>query len=229
MPINPFPSPLCEGVLIRRYKRFLADIRFGDGRTETVHCPNPGAMTGTAEPGMAVYCSDSGNPRRKLRHTWELVRVGRALVCVNTQIGNRVVGTWLRRNLSVPVSHRGTVEAEVPFGGSRFDFRLDGDTLVEVKTVTLRRGRAGAFPDARTERGRRHLETLASAAGMRRVLLYFVARGDVQEVRPAEDIDPRYAAALRAARDAGVEILAVRAHFSAAGGVRRGPLLDVIV
>jgi sugar fermentation stimulation protein A len=218
--------PLRDAVLLRRYKRFLADVRFRDGSTATVHCPNPGAMTGLAEPGTAILVSESGNPRRKLRFTWELARAGRTWVCVNTAVANRVVGRWLEAGH--PLAGYREVRREVARAGSRFDFELDGRCVVEVKTVTLKTGRVGAFPDAVTERGRRHLDTLASMRGTRRVLLYFVARGDVRAVRPADEIDPAYGAALRRAIDAGVEVLAAQARFSR-DGVRRGPLLDVIV
>jgi len=219
-------------VLLRRYKRFLADVRFRDGATATVHCPNPGAMTGLAAPGSAILVSESANPRRKLRFTWELVKAGRTWVCVNTAVANRVVGRWLEAGRLLPGYRE--VRREVARAGSRFDFELDGGSgsegrcVVEVKTVTLKTGGVGAFPDAVTERGRRHLATLAGMRGTRRVLVYFVARGDVRAVRPADEIDPAYGAALRRAVDAGVEVLAVQARFSR-HRVRRGPLLDVIV
>jgi sugar fermentation stimulation protein A len=189
-------------------------------------------MTGLAEPGSAILVSDSGNPRRKLRFTWELVRAGRTWVCVNTAVANRVVGRWL--DAGHPLAGYREVRREVARAGCRFDFELGSDSgskgrcVVEVKTVTLKTGRVGAFPDAVTERGRRHLDTLAAMRGTRRVLLYFVARGDVRAVRPADEIDPAYGAALRRAIDAGVEVLAAQARFSR-DGVRRGPLLDVIV
>lgn len=224
--MKPLSLPMFEAVLIRRYKRFLADVRFPDGRHETVHCANPGAMTGLAEPGASVLVSQSADPRRKLRFTWELVRVGRTWVGVNTQVANRVVRRWFEQGHVLP-GYDG-VESEVRIGKSRIDFRLGGRCVVEVKTVTLRCGRYGAFPDAVTERGRRHVETLAGLKGVRRVLLFFVARGDVTAVRPADEIDPAYGDALRRAVDAGVEALAVRAHFGPRG-VRRGPLLDVIL
>jgi len=226
--MKPFPLPLLEGVLIRRYKRFLADVRLVGGPTAiTVHCPNPGAMTGLAEPGCAVLVSDSGNPRRKLRFTWELARAGRTWVCVNTQVANRVVAHWLETRQFL--SGYETVEREVRHGRSRFDFRLDGRDLVEVKTVTLKTADGpGAFPDAVTKRGLRHVEALARMRGRRRVLVYFVARGDVTAVRLAEEIDPAYARACRRAARAGVEFVAVQGRFSRRG-VRRGPLCKVIL
>jgi sugar fermentation stimulation protein A len=217
---------LKSALLIGRRKRFLADMRLASGRVLTVHCPNPGAMTGCDRPGSAVLLSDSGNPRRKLRHTWELVRVGRTWVCVNTHVANRVVGKWLEMKHLLPGYER--VRPEVRLAGSRFDFVLDDRCVVEVKSVTLKVDGIAAFPDAVTERGRRHLETLAALQGMRRVLVYFVARNDVNAVRPADEIDSRYGEALRRALEAGVEVLAVRARFTRRG-VERGPLLDVIV
>ena len=222
-----FPLPLHEGVLLRRYKRFLADVRLSTGETLTVHCANPGAMTGCDAPGSTVLVSDSANPRRKLRYTWELVRVGRVYVCVNTQVANRAVGQWLEAGQLL--SQYETVRSEVRVGDSRFDFGLDEGGYLEVKTVTLKTADGlAAFPDSVTERGRKHLETLASLKGVRRVLLFFVARSDVEAVRPADEIDPAYGAALRRAVDAGVEVMAVRARFTRRG-VWRGPLLDVVL
>jgi sugar fermentation stimulation protein A len=183
-------------------------------------------MTGCATPGSAVLLSDSGNPHRKLRLTWELVKVGRRWVCVNTQVANRVVETWLKTGRLLPDS--GPVRREVRIGDSRFDFILGARCVVEVKSVTLEVDGLGAFPDAVTERGRRHVETLAGLRGWRRILLFFVARGDVRAVRPADEVDPAYGAALRRAAAAGVEVLAVQARFGR-DGVRRGPMLDVFL
>jgi len=205
-------------VLIRRYKRFLADVRFPDGAVRTVHVANPGAMTGLAEPGARVLLSRSENPRRKLEWSWELVRAGRTWVCVNTAVANRVVRHWLesgRLDLGP-----GAIGTEPRVGDGRFDFRV-GDAYVEVKSVTLADGR---FPDAVTARGRRHAERLAAMRGVRRVLLFFVARGDVDRVRPADDVDPAYGAALRAAAAAGVEVRAFGARFDRRGAHWRGEL-----
>jgi len=184
-------------------------------------------MTGLAAPGTEVRLAHRPGPGRKLAWTWELVRAGRSWVCVDTAVANRVVGTWLAAGRLLPGA--GEVRREVPWGGSRLDFLLGGRCLVEVKSVTLAHGRVAAFPDAVTARGRRHLDVLARARGYRRVLVYFVARGDVTAVRPADEIDPAYGRALRAAVRKGVEVVAVRASFSARGDVRRGPLLDVIL
>jgi len=216
---------LVEARLIRRYKRFLADIRFDNETVVTAHCANPGAMTGLARPGSAVLVSRSDDPKRKLAYTWELVKVGRVWAIVNTQIANRVVGDWLRRGLVLP--GHAQIRSEVKRGDSRFDFLLDDRCLVEVKSVTLATAPGeGAFPDSVTVRGTRHVEGLAEAAadGMRAVLLFFVARGDLRCVRPADEIDPTYAAALRNAAKRGVEVMAVRARAT-----RRGIAFDGFV
>ncbi len=239
-----------SGTLLRRYKRFLAEVRLDDGSAVTAHCPNPGAMTGCAEPGMRVLLSKSPDPRRKLAYTWELSRAGRTWVCVNTGTANRIVGGWLRTGRLFP--GEGAVRAEVAIGRSRFDFLLGDRTIIEVKSVTLKlggrggaqrsgvppgrtsgrggaqrsgvppgrtSGGAGGFPDAVTARGRRHVEELAALGSHRRILLYFVARGDISVVRSAEEIDPDYARAVREARLAGVEVRAVGARFSPDGAV----------
>jgi sugar fermentation stimulation protein A len=224
--LRPFALPLLDARLLRRYARFLADVRLADGRVETVHCPNPGAMTGCATPGAAVLLSASADPRRRLRLTWELVRVGRTWVCVNTAVANRVVARWLETGRLLP-GHR-SVRREVPVPGGRLDFALDGRTFVEVKSVTLRTGEVAAFPDAVTRRGRRHVEALRRLRGARRVLVFFVARGDVKAVRPADEIDPAYGAALRRAVRAGVEVVAVSARFGRRG-VAMGARLPVLL
>lgn len=224
--MRPFALPLVDGVLKKRHRRFLADVRLATGRLVTAHCPNPGAMTGLMEPGSAVLLSRSEAPHRKLPYTWELVRAGRAWVCVNTAVANRVVGHWLESGQLLPGYD--TVRREVAHGRSRFDFALDERCLVEVKSVTLKIDGVGAFPDAVTTRGRRHLETLARLRGLRRVLVYFVGRADVTAVRPADEIDPAYGEALRRAVRAGVEVIAVQARCGRRG-VRRGPELEVMV
>ena len=217
--------------MIRRYKRFLADVSMRDGSEVTVHCPNPGAMTGLADPGTPMLLSHHPGTRRKLAWSWELARAGDAWVCVNTAIANKVVAAWIEAGTLFP--ELGPARAEVRYGDSRLDFRFFDGSLLEVKSVTLM-GEAGvaAFPDAKTERGRRHVETLAAAGDdpgvKRRLLLFFVARSDAVAVRPADEIDPKYGAALRAAVEAGVEVHAVRADFGP-DGVTQGPFLDVLL
>lgn len=212
-------------MLLRRYRRFLADVRFPTGAVATVHCANPGSMAGCCEPGRPVLLSESADPRRKLRFTWEMIRMGRTWVGVNTAVANRVVAAWLETGRLFP--GRGAVAREVACGNSRFDFAV-GEGLLEVKSVSLVRDGIAAFPDAVTERGRRHCEELARARrqGRPATLLFFVTRADAAAVRPADEIDPAYGAALRLAAEAGVEVAAVRARFSPRG-VEFGGLLPV--
>ncbi|MGH7161949.1 MAG: DNA/RNA nuclease SfsA [Planctomycetota bacterium] len=226
--MKPFPTPLLDGVLLRRRKRFLADIRLADGREVTAHCANPGAMTTCCEAARPVLLSDRGGGTRRLRYTWEMIRIGRGWVGVNTAVANRVVEAWLRAGRVLPDA--GPVRREVAVEGSRLDFGFGGRGLLEVKSVTLARDGVAAFPDAVTERGRRHVETLAAlrVRGWRSVLLYFVTRTDARSVRPADEIDPDYGRALRAAVRAGVEVIALQARFSRQG-VARGPPLPVLL
>jgi sugar fermentation stimulation protein A len=209
-----------RGRLIRRYKRFLADVVFEDGSEATVHCPNPGAMTGTQTPGSAVRCSTHDNPKRKLRHTLEMIRVGRIWVGLHAAKANNIARRALESGAYAPFSGYGSIEREVAVEeGSRFDFRLtnpvpgagDRTCWIEVKSVTLCSSRKARFPDAVTTRGRRHLEHLMArrAAGERAALLYIVQRADADSVAPADDIDPIYGRTLREAARAGVEIHAL--------------------
>lgn len=225
-----FTQPLLPATLLRRYKRFLADVELADGRELTVHCANPGAMTSCCEPGRPVLISDSQNPKRKLRHTWEMIRMGRSWVGVNTARANPAVEGFLRRGRIPELDGYQQLDREVAAGASRLDFRLRDpagrrrDCFVEVKTCSLRTGSHAAFPDAVSERGRKHLLELAelSAGGRRGVIFFFVARADCQRFRPADEIDPAYGDALRQVTAAGVEALAYRTRF----GRRRIELVD---
>jgi len=222
--LTPVSLPIearLEATLIRRYKRFLADIRLDDGSELTVHCPNPGSMLGTKAPGSAVRCSTHDNPKRKLRHTLEMIRVGRSWVGLHAVKANAVARHALESNAYTPFAGYEKVEREVSVAeGSRFDFRLSGHgrhdeaCWIEVKSVTLCEKRAARFPDAVTTRGRRHLEHLMvrKREGERAALLYIVQRADADSVSAAEDIDPEYAATLREAARAGVEIHALGAR-----------------
>lgn len=212
-----FPTPLVEGRLLRRYKRFLADVRLETGQQVTAHCPNPGSMISCLVEGGLVLLSRSDDPRRKLAWTWELAKVGRTWVLINTARANRVVEEALLAGRVEPLRGYPEVRAEVPFGeGSRADFRLRGpglpDCFVEVKSMTLAEGRGSYFPDSVTLRGQRHLEELERevARGHRAVLLFLVSRADTEVARPAENIDPDYADLLRRAAARGVEVLAYR-------------------
>jgi sugar fermentation stimulation protein A len=214
-----------RGRLLRRYKRFFADVETDDGRTLTVHCPNPGSMLGCDTPGAAVRCSQSDAPHRKLRHTLEMVRSGRVWVGLHTGRANPLAARALAAGLPRELAGYREVRREVAVaGGSRLDFRLDGrprdrrPAFLEVKSVTLAGGGGLAlFPDSVTERGRRHLETLARLRrqGARAALLFLVQRGDCDRVAPADAIDPAYGEALRRAARAGVELFALGARVTA--------------
>jgi sugar fermentation stimulation protein A len=225
--LNPIVLPIEAGLkaqLIRRYKRFLADIRLDDGSDLTVHCPNPGSMLGTQAPGSAVRCSTHEDPKRKYRHTLEMIRVGQSWVGLHAAKANAVALRALEANAYAPFAGYETIEHEVAVDeGSRFDFRLIGHATheepcwIEVKSVTLCDARRARFPDAVTTRGRRHLEHLMARKerGERAALLYIVQRADADSVAPADEIDPDYASALREAARAGVEIHALGARVLA--------------
>lgn len=221
-PIMRFPSPLIRGVLIRRYKRFLADVDLDGAGVVTVHCPNPGAMMGLDTPGSEVWVSKSSNPARKLAHTLELVRVSPGLdglVGINTGHPNRIAEESIIAGLIPELAGYAHLRREVKYGrNSRIDLLLEDShrppVYVEVKNVHLRRpdrfgGGAAEFPDSVTVRGAKHLSELSDMVrqGYRAVMLYLVQRADCDHFRIAEDIDPVYATALDRARDAGVEVL----------------------
>ena len=209
------PQPLLHGRLIRRYKRFLADVALESGGELTVHCPNPGAMLGLADPGIEVWLSKSGNPKRKLSHTWELARVDGALAGINTLAANRIGGEAVLAGNIGELSGYGGVRREVRYGkNSRIDLLLESkgrpSCYVEIKNVHLMRTPGLAeFPDSVTARGTKHLKELAEMvrSGHRAVMLYVVQRQDCARFSLAADIDPAYAAAFETARAAGVEAL----------------------
>jgi sugar fermentation stimulation protein A len=203
-----FSRPLVRARLIRRYKRFLADMDL-DGETVTAHCANPGSMLGMAEPGAPCWIEGNDDPKRKLRWAWKLVETGGGMAVVDTAVANRVVAEALRAD-AVPGVIAGAFRPEVRMGArSRVDFVLGDGTLLEVKSVTLRRGDWAEFPDSVTQRGTKHLVELTEAAraGRPAAMLYLLARDDVNRIRIAADIDPAYAAAFDAARAAGVRML----------------------
>ncbi|RBJ78487.1 DNA/RNA nuclease SfsA [Pseudomonas sp. MWU12-2534b] len=220
-----FDPALEQGRLLRRYKRFLADIETATGELLTIHCPNTGSMFNCMVEGGQVWFSRSNDPKRKLPGTWEISETPQGrLACVNTGRANGLVEEALHAGLISELNGFTGLKREVPYGqeNSRIDFRLDyphGPAYVEVKSVTL--GFDGspvaAFPDAVTQRGAKHLRELASLAreGIRAVLLYCVNLSGIDAVRPAEEIDPGYAAALREAVAAGVEVLAYGVRLTA--------------
>jgi sugar fermentation stimulation protein A len=216
-----FDAPLTEGRLIRRYKRFLADVETARG-TVVAHCPNTGSMLGCAEPGSRVWLQPAAGAQRKLAFTWELVESGDTLVGINTGRSNRLVEEAIGRGAIAELRGHCLVKREAGYDGraSRCDLLLEGDgrrCYVEVKNVTAAVAQGVAlFPDAVSERAARHLEEMMRVvrSGHRAVLVYCVQRGDVREVRPADAIDPAYGRALRRALAGGVEVLAYRARVS---------------
>lgn len=227
-----FQTPLIRARLIRRYKRFLADCVLEDGREVTVHCPNPGAMTGLAEPGATIWL-EKARAGAKLPFGWRLVDLAEGgLAAVDTGLANRAVRRALEARAIAPFARYTTVRPEAPFGtNGRVDFLLCApglpDVYVEVKSVTLsRQAGLAEFPDTTTARGARHLADLSAEAarGARAALLYLVQRTDCTQVAVAADIDPAYAAAQKAARAAGVETLAFAADITVDGIAVAAPL-----
>ncbi|MFH1068697.1 MAG: DNA/RNA nuclease SfsA [Candidatus Glassbacteria bacterium] len=227
-PLLKYERPLFTGTLIRRYKRFLADVELGDGRRATVHVPNSGSMKTCGEPSSQVVISDSGNPARKLPLTLELVRVTEGpygWAGVNTGLPNRLVALALEKGIIPELAGYGVVKREVTVArGTRLDLVLEGGNkgercLIEIKNVTLRAGRAAAFPDAVTERGRKHLEALARAAalGERAVIFFLVQRPDCEFFTTADFIDKTYGETLRRVNAAGVEVIAWCSRLSLEG------------
>lgn len=219
-----FHPPLAEGRLVRRYKRFLADIVLPGGDALTIHCPNTGSMKHCGEPGARIWFSTAANRQRKYPHTFELVEVAEGAVAgINTARANQLVGEALENGVISELQGYGRIRRECRYGreSSRIDFLLEAhpdrpDCYVEVKNVTLGMGNGlGLFPDAVTTRGTRHLRELLEVvrAGHRAVLLFCVQHSGIERVAPAQAIDPGYAEALRTAARAGVEIVAYRAEL----------------
>ncbi len=234
-----FPERLVEGVLLRRYQRFLADIRLADGSTITAHTPNTGSMLGCSEPGCRVWVRDSGNPARKYPWSWEIseTREG-VLVGINTLLSNRLVEEGIRNGAIPQLAGYRSIRREVRYGSgrSRIDLLLQGgthrpDCYVEIKNVTAAEGEVAFFPDAPTARGVKHLHELAGMVrqGSRAVLFFCIQRGDVRAVRPASHIDGNYAQTLRRVAAEGVEVLAYRADVSVEGIQLSSAALDVLL
>jgi len=215
-----FQSPLIRGTLIQRYKRFLADVCLENGDIITAHCTNTGSMMGCTKPGSAVYVSRSDTAHRKLRYTWEMIRVGRAWVGINTLHPNRLVAEAVEGGIIGELAGYEAVRREVVTRqGTRLDMRLDKGAescFVEVKNVTAAIGKAAAFPDAVSMRGTKHLKELMRLRrkGYRTAMVFVVQRSDCRFFRPADEIDPEYGRWLRRAVKAGVEILSYRASVT---------------
>ena len=213
--------PLREGRLLRRYKRFLADVALPGGEVITAHCPNTGAMTGCVEEGATVWLSRSDDPKRKYADTWELVATSRGLACIHSALANKVVREAFESGRIPGFDNYPDVRGEVKYGAnSRADLLLAGPAgrvFVEVKSVTLcGDGGQGLFPDAVSERGRKHLRELQQVldAGTRSVLFFCVFHAGINRVSAAGEIDPAYRDALASAQAAGVEVLVWRTALS---------------
>jgi sugar fermentation stimulation protein A len=221
-----YSSQLIPATLLRRYKRFLADVELADGSVITVHSPNTGSMQGCADPGMRVWIRDTENPKRKYRFAWELSETADGtLININTILTNHLVREGIERGVVTELQDYERIRSEVAYGvqRSRIDLLLERgeeQCYVEVKNVTARlRESTAIFPDAVTARGAKHLEELVHMVGQgqRAVIFFCVSRDDVSEVRPADAIDPHYGRVLRQALAQGVEALAYRLAVSGQG------------
>lgn len=224
MGIVKFDKPLVHGTLIKRYKRFLADIALDDGQIVTAHLANSGAMTGTSDPGIEVWLSPAAGPGRKLAWSWELCKIDGHLVGVNTSHPNRIVAEAIAAGEIPELSGYQSLKREVKYGtNSRIDILLTDPArppcYVEVKNVHLKQGDWAEFPDAVTARGTKHLHELSNmvANGARAVMLYLVQREDCTAFRPAKSVDPVYTAALAKAVEDGVQAICYTCRMSLDG------------
>lgn len=211
-----------EGKLIRRYKRFLVDVELSHGEIMTAHTGNTGAMKGCADPGSRVWLYDSENPKRKYRYSWDLVEdLSGNLIGIHTTRANKLVQEAIEHGVIRELQGYDNIRPEVKYQdtNTRFDFLLEKSgsgqsCFLEVKNVTAKRDLETAiFPDAKTERGKKHLETLIHAVGqnLRAVIFFCIQRSDVSAFKPADEIDPEYGELLRKACSLGVEALAYKA------------------
>lgn len=214
---------LIPGTLIKRYKRFLADVILENGQEVTVHCPNTGSMRNCADPGSRVWLKDSGNPKRKYPLGWELVEVeGQYLASINTGRANALIREAIENGVVSQLQGYQHIRQEVKYGeNSRIDLLLEdagkGKVWVEIKNVTLLEGEGrGSFPDAVTARGAKHLLELRNQVelGDRAVMMFCVAHTGINEVSPADHIDPKYGQLLREVSQSGVEVLAYAAEIT---------------
>ena len=221
-----FTPPLKKAVLLKRYKRFLADVLLADGSVTTIHVANTGAMTGCAEPNDVVWYSTSSNPKRKYPFSWELCEKANGdVICVNTLRANQLAEEAISSSVITELQGYSTLQREVKYGSenSRIDLLLtDGDqpdAFVEVKSVTLLEGQQGFFPDAVTTRGQKHLRELEAMVneGKRAVLLFAVLHTGINSIKAAQHIDPTYSKLLDEVKQAGVEIIAYKAIITPQG------------
>lgn len=211
-----------HGTLIKRFKRFLADVRLDDGTEVVAHCTNSGSMKSCLEYGAEVYLTPVTDPKRRTKFTWEMIKINGNWVGINTGNPNQLAFEAISAGLIPELSGYTNVKREVVFGDSRFDIYAENETekcFVEVKNVSLKEGNYALFPDAVTTRGQKHLKTLmeVKAHGIRAVMLYIVQRTDVEIFAPAIEIDPDYAKVLKQAVNAGVEVIVLQVEVTPEG------------
>lgn len=212
-----FSQPLIAATLLKRYQRFLADVKLADGTLATAHCPNSGSMRSCNAPGSDIQLSYHSDPRRKYAYTWEMINVNGIWVGINTLVPNRLIAESIRQQEIIELRGYPEIRHEPIIGpGTRLDLQLQNPSascFVEIKNVTLVENGVALFPDAVTRRGQKHLLTLMEMhrLGYRSVILFLIQRQDAQCFAPADEIDPEYGRLLRWAANAGVEILPYRA------------------
>lgn len=217
-----FPSSLIHGRLVKRYKRFLADVTLDNNQLVTAHCTNSGSMKSCLEEGAEVFLSPVNDPKRKTKYTWEMIKIDGKWVGINTSMPNMLAFEWVKNGIIPGLEGYTSVKREVTFDDSRFDIFAENETercFVEVKNVTMKEGDFALFPDAKTTRGQKHLETLIKVkqSGIRAVMLYVVQRVDVNRFAPAWEIDPQYARLLQKAYREGVEIIPIQVQVLPTG------------
>jgi len=214
-----FSNTLVHGKLIKRYKRFLADVELDSGEIVTAHCTNSGSMKTVLEEGAEVYLTYHGNPDRKTQYTWEMIKINGDWVGINTNHPNTLAYEAIRDGSIKKLRGYTKVQKEVKSGKSRIDVYAENATeqcFLEVKNVTMKEGNYAVFPDAVTKRGQKHLDELIKIKerGIRAVMFYVIQRSDVNYFSPAWDIDPDYAIKLEEAYGIGVEVIAVHAKVT---------------
>jgi len=214
-----FDTPLIHGTLIKRYKRFLSDIRLGDGSIVIAHCTNSGSMKTCIEEGAEVYLSPAKDPKRKTRFTWEMIKLNNSWVGINTLHPNQIVYDAIVNGQINQLKGYTHVQREVKLGNSRIDIMAQNKSetcFIEVKNVTMKDGKYARFPDAVTKRGKKHLEELIQLKkeGIRAVMVFIIQRTDVSIFTPAHTIDSDYAKTLKKAYNCGVEIIPLQVKVS---------------
>ncbi|MCU4175437.1 DNA/RNA nuclease SfsA [Carboxylicivirga sp. N1Y90] len=214
-----FTLPLVHGRLIKRYKRFLANVLLDDGTIVTAHCTNSGSMKSCIEENAEVYLSPATDPKRKTKYTWEMILIEGSWVGVHTTHPNQIVYEAIVNNEIPQLKHYNKVQREVKVKDSRLDIvamNEDETCFIEVKNASMKQGNSVLFPDAVTSRGKKHLHTLISLKeeGYRAVMVYLIQRVDVDTFGVASDIDPDYSSTLKQAHEAGVEIIPLQARVT---------------